>query len=104
VFDEVDAGIGGRVAAHVGKKLLQLADTHQIICITHLPQIAIFGHHHFRIAKHTVGGRTATRIRKLDDAQREEEIARMLGGTTITATTRRHAKEMLQSAQAPDAV
>ncbi|MFH1982700.1 MAG: DNA repair protein RecN [Pseudomonadota bacterium] len=102
VFDEVDAGIGGRVAARVGRKLLQLADCHQIICITHLPQIAIFGHHHFRIAKHTAGGRTATRIQMLDDAQRVEEIARMLGGATITATTRRHAQEMLQSAQTPE--
>lgn len=98
VFDEVDAGIGGRVAARVGRKLLQLADHHQVICITHLPQIAVYGHHHYRISKRTADGRTTTGIERLDGSRRVEEIARMLGGDTITATTREHAREMLQRA------
>ena len=102
VFDEVDAGIGGRAASRVGRKLLQLAGSHQIICITHLPQIAIFGHHHYRITKHTTGGRTSTRIQQLADDQRVEEVARMLGGATVTATSRQHAQEMLLSAGLPD--
>ncbi len=98
VFDEVDAGIGGRVASRVGQKLSLLAAYHQIICITHLPQIAVFAHHHYRIDKHTTGGRTLTRIQILDDAEREAEIARMLGGTATTAATRHHARELLDSA------
>jgi DNA repair protein RecN (Recombination protein N) len=95
VFDEVDAGIGGEVAEMVGKKLAELAGRHQILCITHLPQIAKYGNHHFRIAKAVTKGRTHTTLIPLDAEERVEELARMLGGKTITAKTRAHAREML---------
>ncbi len=95
VFDEVDAGIGGGVAAVVGKKLAALARHHQIICITHLPQIAKFGDHHLRIWKHVSGGRTTTSIKRLSVKNRIKEIARMLGGEKITQATLDHAHEML---------
>ena len=97
VFDEVDAGIGGSVAEVVGKKLAALAKHHQIICITHLPQIAKFGDHHFRISKHVLEGRTKTSISYLSRPERINEIARMLGGEKITQATLEHAREMLDS-------
>ncbi|MBW2055076.1 MAG: DNA repair protein RecN [Deltaproteobacteria bacterium] len=97
VFDEVDAGIGGSVAEVVGKKLSSLARHHQIICITHLPQIAKFGDHHFNISKHVVRGRTRTTINRLTESERVKEIARMLGGEKITRATLNHAHEMLNS-------
>jgi DNA repair protein RecN (Recombination protein N) len=96
IFDEVDAGIGGGVAEMVGQKLAALARYHQVICITHLPQIARFAHHHYRIFKHVAGGRTHTRIEPLEAEARVQEIARMLGGATITPKTLDHAREMLQ--------
>jgi DNA repair protein RecN (Recombination protein N) len=96
VFDEVDAGIGGGVAEVVGKKLVQLARYHQVICITHLPQIAKFGRHHFRISKHVKKGRTLTRIEPIHSDDRVNELARMLGGENITPTTVQHAREMLE--------
>jgi len=96
VFDEVDAGIGGSVAEAVGKKLSNLARYHQIICITHLPQIAKFGNSHFRITKNVSDGRTITSICPLDEKDRIKEIARMLGGMEITQTTLDYAHEMLQ--------
>ncbi len=95
VFDEVDAGIGGGVADVVGKKLSALSRHHQVLCITHLPQIATYGDHHFRIVKNIAKGRTRTTILSLSEKERIEEIARMLGGEKITRTTREHAKEML---------
>lgn len=95
VFDEVDAGIGGAVAETVGRKLVELAERHQIICITHLPQIARFGAHHFRISKQVADGRTRTEIRLLTASERTREIARMLGGETITRVTLAHARELL---------
>jgi DNA repair protein RecN (Recombination protein N) len=97
VFDEVDAGIGGEVAEIVGGKLEALARHHQVICITHLPQIAKFGQAHLRIVKKVVKGRTATTILHLDDEARIQELARMLGGVEITDTTLAHAREMLGS-------
>ena len=97
VFDEVDAGIGGGVAEVVGKKLAALAKRHQIICITHLPQIAKFGDHHFIISKHVSDGRTKTSINCLSIPERIDEIARMLGGEKITQATLDHAREMLKS-------
>jgi DNA repair protein RecN (Recombination protein N) len=97
VFDEVDAGIGGSVAEVVGKKLAALAKHHQIICITHLPQIAKFGDHHFSISKHVSEGRTKTSINCLSVPERINEIARMLGGEKITQATIDHAREMLNS-------
>ncbi|OPX19204.1 MAG: DNA repair protein RecN [Desulfobacca sp. 4484_104] len=99
VFDEVDAGIGGAVAQVVGQKLHHLAAKHQIICITHLPQIACFGNHHFRVEKQVQEGRTVTTVKKLNAADRLQEIARMLGGATVTETTLAHAQELLAISQ-----
>jgi DNA repair protein RecN (Recombination protein N) len=96
VFDEVDAGIGGAVAEVVGQKLAELARRHQVICITHLPQIAKFGDHHFRISKRVAQGRTRTTIDRLAPEDRTREIARMLGGEKITRLTLEHARELLQ--------
>ncbi|UCD79071.1 MAG: DNA repair protein RecN [Desulfobacterales bacterium] len=96
VFDEVDAGIGGGTAEVVGRKLSELGKHHQIICITHLPQIAKFGRHHFSISKHVADGRTHTAIRPLSKEDRYQEIARMLGGEEITRTTLKHARELLE--------
>ena len=96
IFDEVDAGIGGGVAEVVGQKLAQIARHHQIICITHLPQIAKFGSQHYNISKAVTGGRTRTVIKELDEAGRIEEIARMLGGVEITPVTLNHAREMIK--------
>ncbi len=97
VFDEVDAGIGGGVAEVVGKKIKDLAAHHQVICITHLPQIAKFGDHHFKIEKTVEKGRTRTQILPLSQEERVFEIARMLGGVNITPTTMEHARELLES-------
>jgi DNA repair protein RecN (Recombination protein N) len=96
VFDEVDAGIGGAVAEVVGRKLADLSRHHQVICITHLPQIAKFGRHHFRISKQVADGRTRTAITPLSADERTREIARMLGGEKITRVTLEHAKELLR--------
>ncbi len=98
VFDEVDAGIGGGVAEVVGKKLSCLADHHQVICITHLPQIAKFANQHFCISKSVSDGRTSTSINPLNEKDRLKEIARMLGGVEITQATLDHAREMLETA------
>ncbi|MEZ4527180.1 MAG: DNA repair protein RecN [Desulfobacterales bacterium] len=96
IFDEVDAGIGGGVAEIVGRKIAELAKFHQVICITHLPQIAKFGNHHFQIAKQVSGGRTRTFITPLQEEERIREIARMLGGVKMTQATLDHAMEMFQ--------
>jgi DNA repair protein RecN (Recombination protein N) len=95
VFDEVDAGIGGGAADVVGRKLSELARHHQVLCITHLPQIARYGDHHFRIVKNVSRGRTRTTITRLSAQERVDEIARMLAGEKITRATRAHAREML---------
>lgn len=96
-FDEVDAGIGGGIAERIGKKLAAVAaGGHQVLCITHLPQVASCAAAHLRVEKRVADGRTSTRVEPLGVAAREEEIARMLGGLEITAATRAHAKEMLQ--------
>lgn len=99
VFDEVDAGVGGAVAEMVGRQLHELAGKGQVLCVTHLPQVASQSDHQLRVSKHVVRGKTATRIEILDGAARIEELARMLGGTTITDRTREHAREMLASAR-----
>jgi len=96
VFDEVDAGIGGRVAEVVGRKLKAVAERQQVLCVTHLPQIAALADRHFAVRKQVERGRTVTLVESLEDEARVEEIARMLGGETITATARRHAREMLE--------
>ena len=95
VFDEVDAGIGGRVADVVGAKLRALGSAFQVLCITHLPQIAAHADAHFLIEKHVEGGRTLTTVRRLTDAERTEELGRMLGGASVTAQVRASAEEML---------
>jgi DNA repair protein RecN (Recombination protein N) len=101
VFDEVDAGIGGRVAETVGKRLSQIADNgSQVLCVTHLPQIAAFAAQHFSVRKSTAGERTETSIDLLAEQGRVEELARMLGGAVLTQTTRKHAAEMLAHSQA----
>ena len=96
VFDEIDVNIGGRTAVAVGARLASLALGRQILCITHLPQVAACGHTHFAVEKSTRAGRTLTGIRMLDDEGRVEEIARMLGGRDATPVTLRHAREMLK--------
>jgi DNA repair protein RecN (Recombination protein N) len=95
IFDEVDAGIGGRVADVVGRTLRTLASAFQVLCITHLPQIAAAADTHFAIEKRVEGGRTRTTVRRLDDAGRVEELARMLGGERVTDGIRASAREML---------
>jgi DNA repair protein RecN (Recombination protein N) len=95
VFDEVDAGIGGGVAERVGRVLAELAAHHQVLCITHLPQIAAFADRHFRIVKSGRGAKTLARVELLEGDQRAEEIARMAGGESVTAATRDHARELL---------
>jgi DNA repair protein RecN (Recombination protein N) len=97
VFDEVDAGIGGRVADRVGRKLAELAGHHQVLCITHLPQIAAFAQSHFRVDKREAGGRTQTRITRVEGADRVDEIARMAGGESVGEATLEHARELLAS-------
>ena len=99
VFDEVDSGIGGSTAEVVGRKLKDVAKHHQVLCITHLPQIACYGDLHYRVSKAVKDGRTATQVERLSDDARLEEIARMLGGIEVTEATRRHAREMLAKAQ-----
>lgn len=101
VFDEIDAGIGGRVAEVVGRKLQELSARNQVICVTHLPQIASFGTTHFYVWKEDAAGHTRARIRRLDaHDERINEIARMLGGEKITDSARAHARELMGSAAA----
>ena len=96
VFDEVDTGIGGAVAEIVGQKLRRLGAQRQVLCVTHLPQVAAQGHAHLRVSKHNDGGHTHTLIETLNDVQRQLELARMLGGVEITRETKAHAKQMLE--------
>ncbi len=96
VFDEVDVGIGGGVAEIVGRLLRRLGESRQVLCVTHLPQVAAQAHWQLRVRKEAIDGQTHTRIEPLDEAARIDEIARMLGGTEITARTRDHASEMLE--------
>jgi DNA repair protein RecN (Recombination protein N) len=96
VFDEVDAGIGGRVAEVVGRKLKAVAGRQQVLCVTHLPQIAAFADQHLAVRKRVERGRTVTLVEPLAGDARVEEVARMLGGETITPTARQHAREMLK--------
>jgi DNA repair protein RecN (Recombination protein N) len=97
VFDEIDSGIGGRAAEAVGKKLKSLARANQVLCVTHLPQIATFGDHHYVIEKKESAGRTRTSIREVTGEQRTEEVARMLSGARLTETSRKHAEQMIRA-------
>jgi len=99
VFDEVDTGVGGRVAELVGQQLRALGQNAQVLCVTHLPQVASQGNHHFMVSKRTVEGETSTAVEALSPKQRVEELARMLGGLKITSRTREHAEEMLSAAK-----
>ena len=100
IFDEVDTGIGGGVAEMVGKALRALGKKHQVLAVTHLPQVASCGENHWQVRKHSEGEQTVSEISVLDHHQRIEEIARMLGGEIITDTTRSHAAELLHLAAA----
>jgi len=97
VFDEIDTGIGGRAAEAVGKKLKALSRANQVLCVTHLPQIATFGDQHFVIEKREAGGRTKTSIRPVTGEERTEEVARMLSGAKLTETSRKHAEQMIKA-------
>lgn len=98
IFDEVDAGIGGAVAEVLGQKLRQLGSEVQVLCVTHLPQVAAQGHRHVRVAKRSDDGHTRTQVEALDEPARVDEIARMLGGIEITEATLAHARQMLERA------
>jgi len=95
IFDEVDSGIGGRVAEIVGSLLKQLGKRHQVMCVTHLPQVAAQADAQWQVSKAAHAGKTLSSIRVMKGAERVEEIARMLGGVKITETTRKHAAELL---------
>jgi DNA repair protein RecN (Recombination protein N) len=99
VFDEIDIGIGGRAAEAVGRKLKTLSKGQQVLCITHLPQIAAFGDQHFLIEKTERRGRTQTEIRRMEDSERKQEIARMLSGAKLTETSLKHAAHLLESSR-----
>ena len=100
IFDEVDAGIGGAVADVVGSRLQRLGDRFQVLCITHLPQIAAHGATHYRITKRVRGGRTLTDVARLDGVEREQELARMIAGADTSAAVMASAREMLESRRA----
>jgi len=97
VFDEIDTGIGGRAAEAVGKKLKALAKGNQVLCVTHLPQIATFADHHYLIEKREAGGRAKATVRQITGEERTEEVARMLSGAKLTETSRKHAEQMIRA-------
>jgi DNA repair protein RecN (Recombination protein N) len=100
IFDEIDAGIGGKAANAVGLRLRRLARTNQVLCVTHQLQIARYADAHFLVNKDVVNGRTITNVVELDEQGRIEELARMIGGSEITASARKHAKELIKSVAA----
>jgi DNA repair protein RecN (Recombination protein N) len=97
VFDEIDTGIGGRAAEAVGKKLKALSRANQVLCVTHLPQIATFADHHYLIEKKSSADRTRAAVRLITGEERTEEVARMLSGAKLTETSRKHAEQMLKT-------
>jgi DNA repair protein RecN (Recombination protein N) len=99
VFDEIDTGIGGRSADPVGRSLWSLARDHQVLCVTHLPQIAAYADAHYRIAKRERDGRTVTEIARLERADRQQELADMIGGATGVAAAQQSARELLDRAE-----
>jgi len=99
IFDEIDSGISGVTASIVGEKLLHMADSHQIVCITHLPQIAACADHHYLLEKRTDGDETFTTLREIKDEERVDEIARLVGGRKLTETTRANARELIRNAR-----
>ena len=100
IFDEVDTGVSGRAAQRVAEKLLAVSRTKQVLCVTHLPQLAALADTHFRIAKREADGRTYTSVTPLDFEGRRQELARIIGGASITETTLQSAGEMLKQRQA----
>jgi DNA repair protein RecN (Recombination protein N) len=101
VFDEVDVGVGGRTADSVGRALAELAARHQVLCITHLPQVAARAQSQLRVEKHSVGGRTVARVESVTGEARVDEIARMAGGEEVAEATRRHARHLLGPHRTP---
>jgi DNA repair protein RecN (Recombination protein N) len=100
VFDEVDAGVGGEAAVAVGRALADVARDHQVLVVTHLPQVAAFADHHLVVRKEQVGDRTVSRVQALTDEERVVELSRMLSGSPDSATARRHAAELLSRRRA----
>ena len=98
-FDEVDSGVGGGMAEIIGRKIRSVARHRQVLCVTHLPQIAVFADRHFKVEKSLQGERTLSTVRRLSPREQREEIARMLGGLRITPKTRAAARELLQHAR-----
>jgi DNA repair protein RecN (Recombination protein N) len=98
VFDEADAGVGGAVGDAIGQLMRRLGSTRQVLCVTHLPQVAARAHQHLAVGKEVRDGVTVSRIARLDRPARVEELARMLAGSEITATSRKHARELLAGA------
>ena len=101
IFDEVDAGVGGATAERVGQLLRRVGSTAQVLCVTHLPQVAAQAHHHLKVSKSVVDDETYTAVARLDKKATRDEIARMLGGAKITKKSQQHAQEMLDSAALP---
>ena len=100
IFDEVDAGIGGAAATAVGRKLQAVSRTSQILCVTHLPQVAAFADHHHRVLKREIEGRTLTAMERISGDERAQEMARMLGGAQVTEQTLLHARELIATSTA----
>jgi DNA repair protein RecN (Recombination protein N) len=98
IFDEADAGVGGAVGEAIGQLMRTLGEARQVLCVTHLPQVAARAHQHLSVSKAEQGGRTVSRIAALDRQARIDEVARMLAGAEITATSRQHARELLAGA------
>ena len=96
VFDEVDAGVGGSAAEGVGRRLRRLAATNQVLCVTHLPQIASFADHHYRVEKQEAGGRTVAVVEELDAAARTREVGRMLSGQKLTPEALKNAEQLIR--------
>jgi DNA repair protein RecN (Recombination protein N) len=96
VFDEVDAGVGGSAAEGVGRRLKKLADANQVLCVTHLPQIASFADHHYLVEKRESKGRTAAVVEELDAAARTREVGRMLSGQKLTPEAIKHAEQLIR--------
>jgi DNA repair protein RecN (Recombination protein N) len=99
VFDEVDSGVGGAVAEVIGSKLSAVSSNHQVVCITHLPQIAAWAASHYSVSKQVTGGRTVCEISRLGEKDRIEELARMAGGARVTDKARGHAQALLSAAR-----
>jgi DNA repair protein RecN (Recombination protein N) len=99
VFDEIDANVGGRLGSVIGSKLRSLATHHQVLCITHLPQIASYADRHITVRKEVAAGQTTTTVRPIEGEARLQELAEMIGGHRITETTRAQARELLEAAE-----